>query len=348
MQPILRKIPHYLRSATLILKPPARHTAYKPPFTQEFTVSPFSNLKIECNFNVALQPLSVSKYMNQDRVIINTLCHKTSDVPTVDCQQNGDEIAIKSNGNSTGLCVIVEAPIKANFDVVVGGDGCVSVGSFENDFLNVQTTKGNIELEKFQSGDVNIVSVTGDVICKRNTQATQIRLKTKSGSIRADKLQGKQLVVETESGDVTTQASYCDSSCFRSKTGNFYLQNVHKTCEIDVEDGFVSLLVFDGTLGLNLKRGKVDVVLSRILGDSRICVEEEGCLSLKIVESCFDGTAFRFETSDLKNNGGFDLCEDGGFFAINPKLKQENVVNVNCKEVNVERISVLELFRLLK
>lgn len=267
----------------------------------------------------------------------------------MDCQQNGDEIAIRSSGASVdGLCVIVEAPIKANFDVVVGGDGCVSVGGFENDFLKVQTNRGNVEIEKLQSGVVEVVSFGGDVICKRNTQASVICLKTQSGSIKTDKLQGKKLVVETASGDVATQASYCDSSSFKSKSGNFYLQNVHKTCEIEVEDGYVSLMVFDGQLGLSLKRGKVDVVLSRILGDSKVCIEEEGCLNLKIVESCFDGTSFRFETSDFKNNGSFDCSKDGGVFVIKSKLKQENVVNVSCKEVSVETISVLDLFRLLK
>lgn len=338
----------WLRNTTSFRTCSSHPTTHKILFTQEFSVSPFANLKIDCNFNLALQPLSVNKYINQDRIIINTFCHKTVDAPIINYQQNGDEIAISSSGTSADCLCIVEAPIKANFDIVVDGDGCVSAGSFENDFLKIKTHFGNVEVDKLQSGDVEIVSLFGDVICKRNTQATSILLKTKTGKIKTDKLQGKKLIIETESGDVTTEASYCDSSCFKSKTGNFYLQNVHKTCEIAVEDGYVSLMVFDGKLNLVLKRGKADVLLSRILEDSIVSVEEEGCLNLKIVENCFDSTGFRIETKNLKNSTTFDCIEDDNVVVIKSKLEQENVVNVKCKDVTVEKITVSDLFRLLK
>lgn len=326
---------------------------YKPPFTQEFHVNPFSNLKINGNFNIALQPLNINKHINQDRVIVNMICHKTAiEPPAIDCQQHGNEITIESGSgenHSDCLCV-VEAPLKANFDVVTNAGGCVSVGSFENDYLKIKTDAGRVELDKFQSGDIFVSTVSGDVSCKKNTQAVNIRLKTSSGHIKTDKLQGKTLEIATDSGSVTTQASYCDRSSFKTKTGNFYLQNVHKTCEICVaEDGYVSLMVFDGTLELLLKRGRADVLLSRILSDSTVSIQEAGNLNLKVVESCFDDTSFVIETADFKNSVKFDDCvRRDGVVEIRSRLKQANVVNVSCSQVNIENVSVLDLFRLLK
>lgn len=347
MQIIIRKL-FLFRNVISVLQPITRFKTYKAPFTEEFLVNPFSNLKIDCNFNIALQSLNVNKYINQDRVVINTICHKTTEIPVIDCEQIGDEITIKSSGVFADCLCIIEAPLKANFDVQLTGAGCVNVGSFENDYLRIKTESGNVELDKFQSGDITVATLSGDITCKKNTQAANISLKTKTGKIKTGKLQGRNLEIETDSGNVLTQASYCDNSCFRSRNGSFYLQNVHKSCKIFVEEGYVSLMVFDGVLELFLKSGKADLLLSRILGDSTICIEKEGILNLKIVDSCFDFTAFKFKTNEFKSSAKIDFFKNDNDFVIKPKSQQDNIVHINCDNVNVENVTVLELFRLLK
>lgn len=241
---------------------------------------------------------------------------------------------------------IVEAPIKANFDVVVKG-GCVNVGSFENDYLRIRSDSGNVVVDRFLSDDFNVATVTGDVICKKNTQAMNIQLSTKSGNIKTDKLQGRNLKIFTDTGTVTTQASYCDESLFLSKNGgSLCLHNVHKNCQIVVENGgHVNLVVFDGKLELILKNGSANVLLSRILDNSSISIQN-GELNLKIVETCFDITSFNVEAKEVHCNE-IDSFRDG---RANAKLKEENVVNVICRDgcVNIENTTVLELFQLLK
>lgn len=305
---------------------------------------------MRCNFNVAVQPLSVDKYVNQDRVIVNVLCHRSPVVPDVDCSQEGDEIYIGSCGDYSDCLCIIEAPIKANIDVEAR-EGCVNVGSFENDRLRVRTEGGNVDVDKFQSDDFEVATGTGDVTCRKNTQAMNIKISSDSGRIKTDKLQGRNLVVRTESGTVTSHASYCDSSLFETETGNFYLQNVHKNCRINIrKNGNVSLLVFDGTLQLNMEKGTAEVLFSRILGDSSIVIKENGSLVMKVVDSCFDETTFKIATKDCAINGQFDILRKEDSFVIRPNVKQGNVLDVVCTKgsVVVENTTMMELFRLLK
>lgn len=309
-------------------------------------MSPFCDLNIGCNFNVALQPLSVSKHVNQDKVLVSLICQKPIHVA---CKQNGNAITINSAGEFVDCLCVVEAPIKANFDVVTIG-GSINVGSFENDFLKVHTDVGNVEIDKFQSADFDVFSGAGDVTCKTNVQAMNICLQTKSGNIRADKLQGRNLKIATDSGCVTTQASYCDESAFSTKTGRFYLQNAHKNCKIVIEEtGYLSLVVFDGKLEAVLNSGTADVFLSRILADSFVSIKEGGVLNLKVVENCFDNTAFRIETKTFETNLR-DYAKQLNVFVVEPKQRQEHVFNVACRDgcVTIEQATVLDLFRLLK
>lgn len=55
-------------------------------------------------------------------------------------------------------------------------------------------------------------------------------------AIRTSRIQGINLNVATDSGDILTKSSYCTESAFRCRTGNMRLQNIHKKCKIYIEE----------------------------------------------------------------------------------------------------------------
>lgn len=350
MQIILKRCRNLFKNNFVVLQR-LRWQSYSTPITQEFTVSPFCNLKVQCRFNIVIQPLNVMKYYNQDKVIINMLCSKSTHNPIVKFAQNDNNIDIFSTDANPDCLCLIEAPVKANIEVA-SKEGSVSIGSFENDYIKVESTSGNVTVDKFQGDTISITTIDGNITCEKNTQAANINLTTGSGTIKTAKLQGLNLTITTDSGNVTTQASYCDNTAFKSNRGNLQLNSVHKNCKIHVEGkGNVNLTGFDGILEMVTRDGSVNILLSRITGDSSIVMENEGLLTLMISESCQDDTQFNIAAKDCSVDDKFivEKCSPN-LLLLKPKINADHMVSVDCKNslVNIKSTTILEMFQLLK
>lgn len=92
--------------------------SYSGSFRQEYTVSPYSNVEVNCPFNVRIQPLNVYEQSNQDKVIINLLNTNKTPLPILHCTQTENNIRIFNSDSPEDehcLCII-DAPIKASMD----------------------------------------------------------------------------------------------------------------------------------------------------------------------------------------------------------------------------------------
>lgn len=92
-----------------------RKCSYLSSFRQEFTVSPFCSIDVNCPFNVRIQPLNVFEQGSQDKVIVNLLNDNKLLAPSLYCAQTENNIRIFSNNteHENNLCVI-DAPVKAS------------------------------------------------------------------------------------------------------------------------------------------------------------------------------------------------------------------------------------------
>lgn len=93
-----------------------RKNSYLSSFRQEYTVSPYSNVQVNCPFNVRIRPLNVFEQGDQDKVIVNLLSNVKSPLPILHCTQTENCIKIFNSGTAkeTGTLCVIDAPIKAS------------------------------------------------------------------------------------------------------------------------------------------------------------------------------------------------------------------------------------------
>lgn len=280
---------------------------------QERKVLPFCTLKVNVPYNVYVKPLDPLSYIDNDRIKIKVKSLIESPVELI-CDVNEKSIYIfdktdikKPNIENKNITCEIESPVKANLEITSNFN--VDVVDFDNEFVQIESKNGNITLGKCLSEKINLSTSEGDIGCKGVVQAETIILKTnKNGCISTDRLQGINLNVKTENGDININSSYCNNGEFITGGGNLNLQNLHKDNRINIEgNGNLNLSGLDGTLSASIANGNADVQIARVKGDSFIKILGEGDLKLKLSSSCQENTVLEVLANDLVVDNNIDL-----------------------------------------
>ena len=87
------------------------------------------------------------------------------------------------------------------------------------------------------------------------------------------------------SGDIRVASSYADQSKFVTNTGHISLKNIHNESYIaSYESGNVKVRGLDGSTNIFVKKGDVELHISKINQESRILVED-GDITVKMIDT---------------------------------------------------------------
>lgn len=153
------------------------------------TVPTFCNIEINVPFSINVQPLNVHTYQNCDKLLIEL---PRENVEIFDIKVRGNNIYITSNSEENVEC-FMQAPIKASkdlritlyllhictyfqfiLDLNIKSLVDVTVGFFNGEHLKLESTEGDITVEKFQGDVLSLLTQTGNIHLKDSIQCTKI------------------------------------------------------------------------------------------------------------------------------------------------------------------------------
>ncbi|OQV14556.1 putative Protein FAM185A [Hypsibius exemplaris] len=228
----------------------------------EFKVFPFGLLQLrvsDCSPKVV--PLDYDAYPDGDKVVISHCAgchvdrHRMDFFPT---KRNDPEVLSLScvNSEHAEYCgCIVRVPNQMSLDISASGDADVKVSSLEPAQCHISSDYSSVHLHKVKTGKATIfanngsVEVTGSLI-------GNISIKTGvAGFVRADRLQGSQIKIDTFRGPIDCQSIYGESVQLSSREGAISTKNLHGDVKIWTTGGDVNIGSLEGNLELSTGRG---------------------------------------------------------------------------------------------
>lgn len=171
-------------------------------------------------------------------------------------------------------------------NVSVEKDAQVNVSDFlESEYCQISSEHGNVQATRIKTEAMTITTETGDINCSGHIQGT-VKLHSADGNVIADqRFMGPSLDISTESGDIRVASSYADQSKFVTNTGHISLKNIHNESYIaSYESGNVKVRGLDGSTNIFVKKGDVELHISKINQESRILVED-GDITVKMIDT---------------------------------------------------------------
>ncbi|CAH0552711.1 unnamed protein product [Brassicogethes aeneus] len=304
---------------------------------QEITVPTFSNLMVNVPSKLHIESLNVHKYPNCDRLILEeNLEHCIED--------DNIKITNKSKDYNNNYCSAIVAPIKANLDVKSKKD--VLVGSFNNDFIKVESDNGNISLKNYYGDQLNLVTNKGNIEIKGPVQSSKFFGSVyKSGSITTGKLHCLDVHLKINEGFINISSSYSEKSKFEANKGELQLNNIHKNCTIILKKGKLNLAGFDGNLNVIVEKGDANIQISRLIENSAIKIEN-GNLNLKLSEECQETCEFKINSKNVKIDNSMNVKIQNDTYSFQ-KGDKSGKLSIECLngDVNIESSSWEDLFK---
>lgn len=264
-----------------------------------FTVPSFGGkVQINSQVNIEVKPAGTLEFPHLDTAIVKHLSGKVqprllhaSDTighAQLTINQQGERLLIdaKRGENSQNDLVSVEVPLVHNVEVSCEDDAELQVSDFmETDFCRLSSHSGNVTARRIKTKNLDVDTKSGDIVCTGPIQGN-VSLRSEAGNVIAEqRFVGPSLDVSTDTGDIRVAASYADQSKFTTNRGSIRLRNVHNESYVAVyESGDVKAKGIDGSTNIFVKKGDLEVHISRVKHESRIHVED-GDIVLKMSES---------------------------------------------------------------
>lgn len=229
-------------------------------------------------------------YPNLDKAFIKVHSSDPSlTTADVDIQVSLKEGRLAVSGyGATNSSVLVDVEIPIVYDVTVVTSDTAGIQCrdlLESQWCHLTSQAGHVAIAGLKTANLLVETESGDVTCSGAIQGS-VRITTTSGNVRSDKrFTGPSLDINTESGDINITSSYSDQSKFTTLTGQLRLNNVHHTSYVAVyEMADVVMVGVDGTASVYMKAGSLDMQISCVRGESRVHIEE-GDVNLKLSET---------------------------------------------------------------
>jgi DUF4097 and DUF4098 domain-containing protein YvlB len=255
--------------------------------------------KVDANYGKALPKLEVRKSGSTLRIKID--------------KGSGLSILLIRSGEVT-LNVYIPNKFKDYVDVNVSS-ARVSIGSINTKELAVNTSSGSISIEEFEglklsstasSGDIEVqecetehlyLEATSGRIEGKDMSATIGKIKSSSGDIRFDKLEGK-IDISSSSGDTIIESS-SGSMEIESSSGRVVLQDAKGSYSVDSSSGDILIDFMDNTGSVRADSSSGAIEIQDLDGSANIS-STSGDIEVSFVEITGD---CRFEAS----SGSIDL-----------------------------------------
>jgi len=243
-------------------------------------------------FLVNISPICPHKYPDLDKAFMKLFgpsSENCSDISTQIHQENSLVTASLSCCNSSlvpDVSYNVELPMVHSVSVQTTGLAPVSCTNMvESIYCHLTTEHGDITVGGVKTEEMILSSETGSVMCN-NTLQGDITITTTGGHVHVNKkVLGPRLSVTTDTGNISVGSCYSDNSVFVTKRGNIELRNLHCNSKVSVmEEGDVVIQGLDGAMDVFVKKGGLDVSVSRVREDSRINIEN-GDILLKLSDT---------------------------------------------------------------
>ncbi|XP_077567341.1 protein FAM185A [Stigmatopora nigra] len=257
--------------------------ANHPPLKEwSLEVSPFGSLRARLSCSISVGSLDPHAFPEANRAFVLVRGEeRLKDLEGFDVQydERGKELLISAEKADGGLSVHVSVPIKTNIFINTHAEGHVEVKNLECDICKVYTDKGNCLLRSVKGHELEVRSggdVTGEGTLHGNVDISAFG----KGEVRVKKLQGTEMKVSTEDGDLAVKAIYAHSSHVSSCTGRVELGLVHGDATVKNTTGNTFIDGSNGLLKVSSQSGDVDVYvgdgasseLSSVQGTMRVRV----------------------------------------------------------------------------
>lgn len=111
--------------------------------------------------------------------------------------------------------------------------------------INISTISGDIEFTKYNNlltyQDINMSSVSGDILIKNNLKTTGVKFNTISGDINTQDIKTKKLLINTTSGDITSNQLITNDSKIKTISGSIELDDITGKIKINTISGDVDI-----------------------------------------------------------------------------------------------------------
>jgi len=242
--------------------------------------------------DITVRSADPAHYHNLDQAFIRLLASKKlNKYPAkLNVLQDGHKLTVQCEADKTAsqsdYKVDVEVPIVHNVKVSAIRDASVDIYEFiESNYVDINAEKGNVRTQQIKTENLTIHTDSGDVLCEGTLQG-DVKISSNDGNIISSKrFMGPNAEIETEHGDIRVASSYSDQAKFSTNKGSMNLRNIHNESYIAVyEEGDVKMQGLDGSTNIFIKKGDLDIHVSRIRHESRIHVED-GDIRLRISDS---------------------------------------------------------------
>lgn len=242
--------------------------------------------------DITVRSADPAHYHNLDQAFVRLLAEQKSNKhsPKLNVTQDGPKLTVQCDSDKTSLQsnykVDVEVPIVHNVKVSALDSASVDIYEFiESNYVDIHAEKGNVRTQQIKTENLTIHTDSGDVLCEGTLQG-DVKITSNSGNIISSKrFMGPNVELETENGDIRVASSYSDQAKFSSNKGSMNLRNIHNESYVAIyEEGDVNIQGLDGSTNIFIKKGDLDIHVSRIRHESRIHVED-GDIRLRITDS---------------------------------------------------------------
>ncbi|XP_023336502.1 uncharacterized protein LOC111707592 isoform X2 [Eurytemora carolleeae] len=249
-------------------------------------------LWVNSEIDTVVRPINSMEDMQMDKALVKVYGVKKEDKEnlTFDVRQEGHKLSVKGSiedqKKRKNLNCIVEVPLVHNVNVITSGDARIDCKDMvESNYCHLTSDAGEIKVRRVKTANLICQSESGDIVCKGAIQGS-ISIVTGDGNVVNDKrFIGPTLDISTDSGDIRVASSYSDQSKFSTNTGNLFLRNIHNESYVAIyEKGNLTMLGIDGSTNVFVKKGDIDVQVSKVTHESRIHVEN-GDIVLKIADN---------------------------------------------------------------
>ncbi|VEN41767.1 unnamed protein product [Callosobruchus maculatus] len=314
---------------------------------KELEVPTFCDVHIDLPYSVTVKPLNVHKYHNCDKLIIK-IDDRCKDSLQYDVDGNQVKIDETVERKEDDVMCYVKAPVKANLYINSKKD--INIGYFHGDKLYATSQEGDVNVDRFQGNSANVMTANGNIRLNDFIQAANISASIQEkGSIITGRMQGLNLILKTNTGNINVESAYSHESHFEIVNGNLELQNAHRSCKIFIHEGDINLAGFDGKLKLVLERGKANIHLFRISEEESEINILDGSLKLRLADACQDYVQFliKSETSEISENVKSTINNSGNVLELIPDINADSSCIINCQgHVFVESASWQDMIKL--
>ncbi|XP_077289020.1 protein FAM185A [Arctopsyche grandis] len=252
--------------------------------TFDKTVDPYSKIYLETPMNVKITPVDLLDHPDGNKLLVSLYsraAESSTDFTIKQTAKRVDVIGKKILPDADAVCVI-QAPIRASFDIEAKGKSCISVSNMHSDDCILKSDSGMVLVKNIRGKNVKIRSKEGLVFCNGTVLAEKIDIRT-DANVTCSHLRSNDLKIVTNVGDISTDSCYSDESHFMTMIGSLRLGSVHRNCSVEVlERGDLTLTGFDGTIKAILKRGNVHLQASRLHDKNSIFIHEAGTVDVYI------------------------------------------------------------------